>query len=225
MRARWEAAWPKPPKAGRIGKILPAKYHRPALVAAVFVLALTGAIVQLRWHKAEPAPPAPEEQSAPEAAVPAPQGAARRARATRARARRSHAASAARRGREASPRWPRTRRHRRFARRKAPKALPCEWERSSKGFLPKASQKASETISGKIQMRVRVTVDSEGKVSNAELDSPGPSKYFANLALEAAQHSRFKPAQASGQAVASAWVLQFEFTRSGVEATPVRVSP
>jgi outer membrane biosynthesis protein TonB len=62
-------------------------------------------------------------------------------------------------------------------------------------------------------------------VSNAALDSPGPSKYFAKQAMQAAQRWRFKPAQADGKAVASTWILRFHFTQSGTDITPVEVSP
>lgn len=91
--------------------------------------------------------------------------------------------------------------------------------------LPDVPQKASETIQGKIQVNVRVTVDPGGNVSNAALDSPASSKYFANLALQAAQRWRFKPAQADGQAVSSVWLLHFQFTQAAPEVIAVEVSP
>jgi TonB family protein len=72
---------------------------------------------------------------------------------------------------------------------------------------------------------IRVTVDPSGNVSNATFDSPGASKYFANLALQAAQHWKFKPAQVDGQAVSSVWILQFKFTQTATEVTPVEASP
>ena len=90
---------------------------------------------------------------------------------------------------------------------------------------PDVPQKARDTITGQIQVRVRVEVDPSGNVSNAALDSPASSKYFANLALEAARHWRFKPPQVDGQAVSSVWNLRFQFTRAATEATPVEVSP
>jgi TonB family protein len=91
--------------------------------------------------------------------------------------------------------------------------------------LPDVSQKAAASIHGQFLVKVRVSVDATGAVSSADVDSQGPSKYFASLALEAARHWRFKPAQVNGEDVASAWTLQFRFTRSGTEVTPVRVSP
>jgi TonB family protein len=73
-------------------------------------------------------------------------------------------------------------------------------------------------------VKVRVTTDPDGQVSNATLDSPGPSKYFARVALEAAQRWRFQPAQVDGHPVSSVWMLQFQFTQAGTEVTPVQTA-
>jgi TonB family protein len=94
-------------------------------------------------------------------------------------------------------------------------------ERVLPGMLPSAR----ESIRGQVKVRIRVTVDPRGDVSNATFDSPGPSKYFAKMALQAAQHWRFKPAQVDGQAASSVWILQFHFTRTATEVAPVEVSP
>ncbi len=91
--------------------------------------------------------------------------------------------------------------------------------------LPDVPENVRETIHGKIQVSIRVTVDAGGNVSNAAVDSPGPSKYFAKAALQAAQQWRFKPAQVNGQAVSSVWVLRFEFGKTATEVTPVEVTP
>jgi hypothetical protein len=45
--------------------------------------------------------------------------------------------------------------------------------------LPDVSEKARNSIQGKVRVTVRVHVEPGGSVSQAELDSPGPSKYFA----------------------------------------------
>jgi TonB family protein len=115
-----------------------------------------------------------------------------------------------------------------------PQSLPPETQ-SPKGVtakgavaervLPKVPHSASMTIQGTVEVRVRVTVDPSGNVSNARFDSPGPSRYFANLALQAARGWRFKPAQVDGQAVKSVWVLRFQFRKTGTEITPVEASP
>jgi protein TonB len=91
--------------------------------------------------------------------------------------------------------------------------------------LPDLLPKAVSSIHGQFLVKVRVSVDATGAVSSAGFDSQGPSKYFANAALEASRRWRFKPAQVNGEAVPSAWVLEFRFTRDGTEVTPVEVAP
>jgi TonB family protein len=90
--------------------------------------------------------------------------------------------------------------------------------------IPDVSQSARNTITGKIKVTARVEVDSSGKVSAAKLTSPGPSKYFARLALNAAQGWEFSPPQVDGQPAASAWVIRFRFGRKGTEASAERAS-
>ena len=95
----------------------------------------------------------------------------------------------------------------------------------AKRVLPDVPQSASETIHGTVEVSIRVTVDPSGDVSNATFDSPGASKYFANLALQAARDWRFKPAQVDGQAVSSVWILRFQIRQTGTEVTSVETSP
>jgi TonB family protein len=85
--------------------------------------------------------------------------------------------------------------------------------------MPSVPASASETIRGTVRVGVRVAVDANGNVSDATLESPGPSRYFANLALEASRRWRFKPAQGS-----SIWILNYEFRQTGTEVTPVEAS-
>src|SRR5262249_39428883 len=112
-------------------------------------------------------------------------------------------------------------------RSKAPKAEPAEsvqttpaaqtssaataQERTVAGAVaervqPNVSQGARNTIQGKIRVTVRVAVDSGGKVTDAKLISAGPSKYFANQALESARKWKFTAPQIGGQPVSSAWL-------------------
>lgn len=91
--------------------------------------------------------------------------------------------------------------------------------------LPEVPRKASGTIQGRVKVGVRVQVDPQGKVADADFESQGPSRYFADLALKAARGWTFTPAQVNGQAAASTWILRFEFRTSGVTVTPVEVSP
>ena len=91
--------------------------------------------------------------------------------------------------------------------------------------LPDVPTSARNTITGTVRVNVRVSVGPDGKVSGGTLDSPGPSRYFANLALQAARNWRFKPPQVNGNSVASEWILRFQFTRSDTQVVPVEVSP
>jgi TonB family protein len=86
--------------------------------------------------------------------------------------------------------------------------------------LPNVSQGARNTIQGKIRVAVRVSVDATGNVTDARLTSPGPSKYFANQALQSARRWKFKPPQTDGQPTASTWLLKYQFGRAGTEITP-----
>src|SRR5579859_492098 len=96
-----------------------------------------------------------------------------------------------------------------------PRASDARPETSNRGrvrgevlnqVLPAVPRKARETIQGKVRVRVRIRVSPSGSVAGATLDSPGPSRYFAGLALQAAQRWKFAPAIVDGREVASQWV-------------------
>jgi len=91
--------------------------------------------------------------------------------------------------------------------------------------LPNVPQKARDTITGRVTVRVRVSVDPSGRVVSSTLDSAGPSRYFAELALQAARRWEFRPPQVQGHDVSSDWILRFELTRTATEVRPIRVSP
>jgi serine/threonine protein kinase len=84
--------------------------------------------------------------------------------------------------------------------------------------LPHASPSALATIHGTVRVSVRVNVDPSGNVVRTEFASPGPSRYFAQLSLEAAQNWKFAPGHSPGSPV----LLHFEFTRSGAQAFATR---
>ena len=84
--------------------------------------------------------------------------------------------------------------------------------------MPKVSPNALRTIHGTLKVRIRVNVDGAGNVSNASFESPGPSKYFSRLSMEAARGWKFSPAQNGNRSVK----LLFAFTRSGTEASVAR---
>ncbi len=91
--------------------------------------------------------------------------------------------------------------------------------------MPRVSPGARNTITGTIRIVVKVDVDATGNVTQARLQSAGPSKYFARLALEAARDWKFKPVLANGQAVASEWLVRFGFSRRGTEGSAERTAP
>ena len=88
---------------------------------------------------------------------------------------------------------------------------------------PNVSQGARNTIQGKIRVAVRVAVDSGGNVTDAKLTTPGPSKYFANQALQSARKWKFTPPQVDGRPTVSAWMLKYQFGRAGTEIFPSEI--
>jgi TonB family protein len=91
--------------------------------------------------------------------------------------------------------------------------------------MPDVSPKARATIRGTVRVTVKLHVDPAGNISSAELFSPGPSKYFAGQALEAAHRWDFAPAKVDGHAVASDWLVRFEFTPSITRVHPTQSTP
>jgi TonB family protein len=91
--------------------------------------------------------------------------------------------------------------------------------------IPNVPESARKTIHGTVRVGVRVGVDSSGDVTEAELDSAGPSKYFAQLALDAAQQWKFDPPKMQGRNVLSDWLLQFQFTQKGTKVIPTQSDP
>jgi len=85
--------------------------------------------------------------------------------------------------------------------------------------LPNIPRSARDTITGKVKVRVRVEVDSEGKVSGTKFETRGPSEYFAREAKQAAERWEFAPSPEQGRR----WDLLFEFGRGGTQVVPSRV--
>jgi TonB family protein len=90
--------------------------------------------------------------------------------------------------------------------------------------LPDVPKKASDSIWGTVRVTVRATVDPSGGVSKAELASAGPSRYFARLSVDAARKWQFDPAKKNGQAVASVWLLRFNYTKTGTTVLPTGIA-
>jgi TonB family protein len=91
--------------------------------------------------------------------------------------------------------------------------------------MPEVSPGARATIRGTVHVAVKLHVDSAGNVASAELFSPGPSRYFADQALQAAHRWDFAPAKVDGHAVPSDWLVRFEFTPSITKAHPTQSTP
>jgi TonB family protein len=91
--------------------------------------------------------------------------------------------------------------------------------------LPDVSQKARETIQGTLEVRVRARVGSSGGVMEATLESPGPSRYFAKRALEAAQRWKFAPLAGVSQSSPEEWVLRFDYTKADTQVSFERATP
>ena len=71
--------------------------------------------------------------------------------------------------------------------------------------LPDIPQAALDTISGRVRINVRVSVDPSGNVTEASLEPPLASKYFSQFTLKAARRWKFQPADDSQE-----WRLRFE---------------
>ena len=91
--------------------------------------------------------------------------------------------------------------------------------------MPHVPAKSRETIEGKVRVAVAVSVDTSGSVTRATLDSTGPSRYFANLALAASEKWTFTPPRAAGEAVPSEWLLRYEFSNKDTSVRSTQVSP
>jgi TonB family protein len=85
--------------------------------------------------------------------------------------------------------------------------------------LPQVSRSALNTIRGTVRVSIKVRLDRSGNVAGAELESSGPSRYFARKSLEAAQSWKFAPGQTAG----SPLLLHFEFTNNGARAFATKV--
>ncbi|HYL74977.1 MAG TPA: TonB family protein [Bryobacteraceae bacterium] len=84
--------------------------------------------------------------------------------------------------------------------------------------MPEISSKARGSIQGRVRVTVRVKLDASGRVVEAKVQSAGPSRYFADAAVQAARKWKFPAGDGS-----RAWDLQFVFQRAETNVTPVRV--
>jgi outer membrane biosynthesis protein TonB len=70
-----------------------------------------------------------------------------------------------------------------------------------------------------------VDVDPRGRVVQAKLDAPGPSRYFARLSMAAAPDWKFTPPRVNGQIVPSEWVINFGYSEADTSASATERHP
>lgn len=81
--------------------------------------------------------------------------------------------------------------------------------------LPHVTQRALDTLRGRMVVIVRVQVDANGNVTDATYDYEGTSHYLKTAAMKAANNWKFQPPRIGGRPVSSTWDLQFWFDQSG----------
>jgi serine/threonine protein kinase len=91
--------------------------------------------------------------------------------------------------------------------------------------VPDVSQRARDTILGKVRVNVKLKVDSGGSVSSAEEDNDNASRFFADQAVQVAKRWTFTPPEVDGHPVASEWLLRFEFTPTATKVFPTQTTP
>ncbi|MGA8102906.1 MAG: TonB family protein [Candidatus Acidiferrales bacterium] len=85
--------------------------------------------------------------------------------------------------------------------------------------LPTVSDRARATIRGTVHVAVKVDIDASGNVTNTTLDpATASSKYFSDLAVQAARDWKFRPAQPDVPAVPRQWVVHFLYTQADTTA-------
>jgi TonB family protein len=77
--------------------------------------------------------------------------------------------------------------------------------------FPEIPLQIRKTIRGHVKVSVRVIIDQGGTVFAALVDSPGPSRYFDHMAIEAAKKWTFPPTDSSTRLK----LVKFDFTRDG----------
>jgi TonB family protein len=105
---------------------------------------------------------------------------------------------------------------------KEPEPAPAATAPSTESIqkvMPDVNGKARASIHGRVRVTIRVRVDATGKVLKAEIQSQGPSKYFADAALQSSRRWKFPPGDA-----ARAYDVQYIFERSETTAVPARVA-
>jgi TonB family protein len=93
-----------------------------------------------------------------------------------------------------------------------------------KQVLPDVPAKARRTIHGKVTVSILVGVDDTGSVLDAKNESPASSRFFGNLALQAARQWKFAPAKPN-RSDSREWILRFQFVSDPERPVSVRAIP
>ena len=194
-----------------------AKPRLRLLISAAVVLIAACALLWLHSHEPQTSPPRDTRESAPAAAKPEsqqkpPAGIAASPQGER------QAPPAASRSAPPLEAPPRTAGNQ-------PMGGPFIKGEVAQRVMPDVLPAASQSIHGTVRVRVRINVGPDGNVSSGSFDSPGPSRYFARIAMDAAQKWTFKAARENGQPVPSVWVLEFRFTRGATDVVPAELTP
>jgi TonB family protein len=91
--------------------------------------------------------------------------------------------------------------------------------------LPDVPAKARNTIRGKVTVNIRVGIDVNGSVVTAQNESPDSSRFFGDLALQAARRWKFEPADTGSSAHPAEWNLHFQFVRDARHPVSVKAAP
>ena len=92
-----------------------------------------------------------------------------------------------------------------------------------KQVMPNVSSKATEGMRQPVEVELRVSVDNEGNVTNAEYRLQGPGNYFARVAKQSVMRWEFQPPVKDGQARSSIWTVRFHFGREETEVSATEV--
>ena len=92
-------------------------------------------------------------------------------------------------------------------------------------MLPAVPASARRTITGRVRIDIRVSVDPSGDVIEASSASPDASRYFTGLAEKAAREWKFAPAPPDRADAPREWVIRFELGRQSTTAGAVPAVP
>jgi TonB family protein len=90
--------------------------------------------------------------------------------------------------------------------------------------VPDVSQHARDTIQGTVRVNVKLRVDANGNVTNADLEN-NSSRFFADQVMKVARRWTFTPPQVDGRNAPSEWQLRFEFTNKATKVFPAQTNP